>query len=121
MPLSPEQSLNLAVFTDFQPLVNVYLDQFVFLVLFRPANPLVSDFTPTAEQQTFIQEMWNGQHPQINTQLGKAVRLEATIALDTSSQAIQLLRAGAAGTVTAVFNIFKSEIPNLVVLNTPTP
>lgn len=113
MALTPEQALNLSTFTDFQPLVNVYLDSFLFLVLFDPSDPLVSDFTPTTPERDFIVEIWNEQRPRVKEQLSKVIRLRATVSLDTAGQVIQLLRAGANGTVNALFNIFKSEIPKL--------
>lgn len=118
--LTPEQSLALDTFTDFNPLVNVYLDNFLFLVLFDPTDARVSDFASsiTTPQRTFIQQMWINQQPQARNDLVKIIRFTATSTLNTAGEVIRVLRTGNTGTVTAVFNIFKVQIP-LIISNIP--
>ena len=114
MPLTPEQSLQLSAFTDFQPLVGEYLDEFLYRVLFDPTNASVSDFTPTAAQRTYILEVWNGSRPDVLPKLTKIIKFIAVDTVDTAAQVVQLLRAGSTGTTTVVYNVFKAEIPKLV-------
>lgn len=115
MPLTPEQSLALSTnFTDFSPLVGEYLDEFLYRVLFDPTDASVSDFTPTAPQRAYILEVWNGQRPDVLPKMTKIIKFIAVDATNTAVQVIQLLRAGTAGTTTAVYNVFKTEIPKLV-------
>lgn len=115
MALTPEQSLQLSTFTDFEPLVNEYLDEFTYLILFDPTNPLVSSYTPTAGESIFLREIFDDQRPLIKRQLAKIIKFTAVGSQDTAGQVIILLRNGAVGTTTVIFNIFKSEIPKLVV------
>ena len=122
MPLTPEQSLQLSTFTDFQPLVGEYLDEFLYRVLFDPTDASVSDFTPTAAQRTYILEVWDGTRPDVLPKVAKIIKFIAVDTTNTAGQVIQLLRAGTTGTTTAVYNVFKTEIPKLVAeLPVPSP
>lgn len=113
MALTPEQSLALSQFTDFKPLVDLYLDQFTYLVLFDPTNALVSDYTPTMGETTLIDDLWKNTRPEVKDQLAKIIKFVAVNTLNTAGEVIILLRAGAPSTVTAVFDVYKAEIPKI--------
>ena len=114
MALTPEQALALSSFTDYNTLIQEYLDEFNYRVLFDPTDASVSDFTPTLAERAYILEVWNGARPDVVVKLAKIVKYIAVDTLDTAAQVIQLLRAGSTGTTTAVYNVFKQQIPLLV-------
>jgi hypothetical protein len=121
MPLSPEQSLALSQFTEFEPLVNEYIDEFAYRVLFDPTNPAVSDFTPTTAERDYIKQMWDGLLPRTKQQLAKIIKFVAVDSQNTAGDVIRLLRLGNTGTTNVLYNVFKAEIPKLVAELTPAP
>ena len=98
MALTPEQALALSNFTDYNTLIQEYLDEFSYRVLFDPSDSSVSDFTPTTAQRAYILEVWNGTRPDAVVKLAKIIKYIAVDTLNTAAQVIQLLRAGSTGT-----------------------
>lgn len=114
MALNPEQSLYLETFTDFNPLVKQYIDEFLYLVIFIPTDPKVSDFTPTAAELAFLKELWEEKRPAQVAQLQKIIRYQFVIrfgSTNTAEEAILLLREGRNTTTNRIFAIFKEQIP----------
>lgn len=113
MALNPEQALALSSFTDFNPLVQEYLDEFCYLVLFDPTNAAVSDFTPSNPQRSFILDIWNETRPDVIRKLAKIIKYIAVGSQNTASEVIILLRTGSPATTTTVYDVFKTQIPLL--------
>ena len=114
MTLTPHESITLSEFDDFPKLAVRYLDEFLYLVLFDPTNPLVSDYTPTSGERKFVFSLWNNETHDVRGQLIKIIKFKVfNNSINTAEKALHELQLGTAVIIDDIYSVLKSQLPLL--------